>query len=320
MRTRGYGPWTIDYGLKTTMNSKKSILLTGGTGLIGRHLTDQLLAKGYKVSHLSRSPGKDSRVITFLWDVEKGKIDANCLDGVDTIVHLAGANIAEKRWTEKRKKELISSRTDSIRLIYDLMRKTPNKITSIISASAIGYYSDRGDELLTEASPPGNDFLAQCCVAWEAAVDKGKRPGLRVVKMRTGVVLDKEGALDKMATPIKFYLGSSIGDGKQWVAWIHWQDVIDMYLFAIENEKLEGVYNMAAPNPVTNQQLTQAIAKQLHKPLWAPNVPAGILKLLMGEMSTIVLGSTKVSAQKIEEAGYHFKFPVLDDALNDIYK
>lgn len=311
---------TMVYGLKTTMNSPKSILLTGGTGLIGRHLTEQLLAKGYKVSHLSRSPGNDSRVTTFLWDVEKGAIDAHCLDGVDTIVHLAGANIAEKRWTEKRKKELIASRTDSIGLIYGLMDKAPNKITSIISASAIGYYSDRGNELLTETSPPGNDFLAQCCVAWESAVDAGKRPGLRVVKMRTGVVLDKEGALAKMAMPIKLYVGSPIASGRQWIPWIHWQDVIDMYLFAIENDKAEGVYNMVAPYPVTNKQLTRAVAEQLHKPLWAPNVPAGILKLLMGEMSTIVLGSTKVSAQKIEDAGYRFKFPVLAGALNDIYK
>lgn len=310
----------MDYRLKTTMNSQKSVLLTGGTGLIGRHLTEQLLAKGYKVSHLSRSPGKDSRVTTFLWDVEKGDIDAHCLDGVDTVVHLAGANIAEKRWTEKRKKELIASRTESIGLIYELMHKTSNGITSIISASAIGYYSDRGDELMTETSPPSGDFLARCCVAWEAAVDAGKKPGLRIVKMRTGVVLDKEGALAKMAIPIKFYVGSPIGDGRQWIPWIHWLDVIDIYLFAIENDKAEGVYNMAAPNPVTNKQLTRAIAKQLHKPLWAPNVPAFILKLLMGEMSTIVLGSTKVSAQKIEDAGYHFKFPVLESALNDIYK
>lgn len=304
---------------QSTMNPSKSILLTGGTGLIGRHLTEQLLAKGYKISHLSRSPGKDSRVTTFLWDVAKGEIDAHCLDGVDTIVHLAGANIAEKRWTEKRKKELIASRTGSIGLIYGLMRKTPNKITSVISASAIGYYSDRGDELLTETSPPADDFLAQCCVAWEAAVDAGKKPGLRIVKMRTGVVLDKDGALAKMAIPIKFYVGSPIADGKQWIPWIHWQDVIDIYLFAVENDKAEGVYNTVAPNPVTNKELTRAIAEQLHKPLWAPNMPAGILKLLMGEMSTIILGSTKVSSQKIEEAGYRFKFPILEDALNDIY-
>lgn len=303
----------------SAMNTKKSILLTGGTGLIGRHLTEQLLGKGYIVSHLSRSPGKDPRVKTFLWNVEQGKIDKECLNGVDTIVHLAGANIAEKHWTENRKKELIASRTESIRLIYDLMGKTPNNVTSVISASAIGYYSDRGDELLTEASPPKNDFMGRCCVAWEAAVDEGKKPGLRIVKLRTGVVLDKEGALEKMAMPIKFYAGSPIGSGNQWVPWIHWQDAVDMYLLAIEHSGLHGVYNMVAPNPVTNKQLTRAIAKRLHKPLWAPNVPGFILKLLMGEMSTIVLGSNRVSAQKIEEAGFQFKFPVLEGALKDIY-
>lgn len=302
------------------MNSPKSILITGGTGLIGRRLTEQLLAKGCEVSHLSRSPGKDSRVTTFLWNVEKSQIDARCLDGVDTIVHLAGANIAEKRWTEKRKKELISSRTESIRLIYGLMSKTSHKITSVISASATGYYSDRGNELMTETCLPANDFLAQCCVEWETAVDDGGKTGLRIVKLRTGVVLDKEGALAKTAIPINFYVGSPIGNGKQWVPWIHWQDVIGMYLFAIENNGLKGVYNVVAPHPVTNKLLTQAIAKQLHKPLWAPNIPAVILKLLMGEMSTIILGSTKVSAQKTEDAEYHFKFPFLVDALKDIYK
>ncbi len=301
------------------MNYNKSILLTGGTGFIGRHLTQLLLAKNYKVSHLSRSPGNDPMVKTFLWDVKKGEIDKHCLEGIDTVIHLAGANIAEKRWTDERKKELIESRTESIRLIYDLMGKTPNNVTSVISASAIGYYSNRGDELMTEASRPNTDFLAQCCVEWEAAVDEGKKPGLRIVKLRTGVVLDKEGALDKMSKPIEFYVGSLIGSGKQWVPWIHWQDAVGMYLFAVENGGLHGIYNMVAPNPVTNKQLTQAIAKQLHKPLWAPKVPAFMLKLLMGEMSTIVLGSTKVSAQKIGEAGYKFKFPVLESALKDIY-
>ncbi|MDP9048903.1 MAG: TIGR01777 family oxidoreductase [Bacteroidota bacterium] len=301
------------------MNSQKSILLTGGTGLIGRHLTAHLLGKGYSVSHLSRSRGNDPQVKTFLWDVEKGQIDKECLNGVDTIVHLAGANIAEKRWTERRKKELIDSRTESIRLIYELMGKTSNTVTSVISASAIGYYSDRGDELLTEASAPSNDFMAKCCIEWEAAVDEGKKTNVRIVKLRTGVVLDKEGALEKMSIPIKWYVGSPIGSGEQWVPWIHWLDAVEMYLFAIEHGGIQGVYNMVAPNPVTNKQLTGAIAKHLHKPLWAPNVPAFTLKLLMGEMSTIVLGSTRVSPQKIEDAGYTFKFAFLDDALEDIY-
>ncbi len=161
--------------------------------------------------------------------------------------------------------------------------------------------------------------MAKCCVEWENAVDKGKAMGLRVVKFRTGVVLDIEGALPKMTAPVKLFVGAALGNGKQWVPWIHWQDVVNMYLYAIENENFTGVYNMAAPNPVTNKQLTKAIAKQLRRPLWAPNVPAFVLKLIMGEMSTIVLGSTKVSAQKIEDEGFKFKFPDIAMALNEIY-
>jgi len=302
------------------MNSpQQHILLTGGTGAIGSCLTELLLEKGYSVSHLSRSPGKDPRVKTFLWDVAKGEIDANCIQGVDTIIHLAGAGIAEKRWTEKRKKVLIESRAKSIGLIYSLLREKPHQVKSVISASAIGYYSDRGDELMTEDSPPSNDFLAKCCMEWELAVDKGKDLGLRIAKLRTGVVLEKGGALAAMDKPVRLGLGSPIGSGKQWIPWIHLEDVVNIYLLAIENPEFEGVYNMVAPNPVTNEQLTKSIAKLLHKPLWLPNVPAWALKLALGEMSTVVLGSTKVSAQKVQDAGYAFKFPRLEEALKSIY-
>jgi uncharacterized protein (TIGR01777 family) len=301
------------------MNQQKSILLTGGTGLIGRNLTKQLLANGYQVSHLSRKPGKDPQVKTFLWDVDKGRIDDNCINGVDIIVHLAGAGIADKRWTDERKKEIIDSRTKSIGLIYHLLRTKKYQVNTIVSASAIGYYSDRGDELLTENSLPNNDFMAQCCVDWEVAVDEGRDFNLRIVKFRTGVVLDNGGALKQMALPVKLNLGSPLGSGKQWIPWIHWQDVVDMYMLGIENESLTGVYNMVAPNPVTNEQLTQAIAKQLHKLLWAPKIPAFFLKVLMGEMSIIALGSTKVSALKIEDAGFKFKYPDITSALKEIY-
>jgi uncharacterized protein (TIGR01777 family) len=298
---------------------QKHILLTGGTGLIGTNLTKQLLTRGYCVSHLSRLPGKDPQVKTFLWDIHKNEIDPQCVDGVDMIVHLAGAGIADKPWTDERKKELIDSRTKSIALIYDLLRKKEHQVSSVISASAIGYYSDRGDELMTEESPPQNDFMAKCCMQWEAAVDEGRSFGLRIVKYRTGVVLDNGGALAKLAVPVKFFVGSPLGSGKQWVPWIHWQDVIDLYLHAIEHPKFEGTYNMVAPNPVTNKELTQAVAAQLRRPLWAPNVPAFVLKLIMGEMSTIVLGSTKVSCKKIEHAGFKFTYTNVAAALKEIY-
>ncbi|SCW69624.1 TIGR01777 family oxidoreductase [Mucilaginibacter sp. NFR10] len=298
----------------------KSILLTGGSGLLGTHLTKALLAKGYTVSHLSRNADNNPQVKTFVWDINKGIIDEHCIDGIDTIVHLAGSGIAEKHWTDARKKDLIDSRVKSIELVYDLLKRKQHQVTSVISASGIGYYSDRGDELMYETSAPARDFISQCCVLWEAAVDEGQKFGVRILKFRTGVVLDKDGgALPTLAKPIKLYIGSPIGSGKQWVPWIHWQDVVNMYLLGIENKNLSGVYNMVAPNPVTNKQLTQAVAKQLHKPLWAPNVPGFVLKLLLGEMSSIVLGSTKVSAQKIEDAGFKFKFTNLEAALSAIY-
>jgi uncharacterized protein (TIGR01777 family) len=301
------------------MNQQKSILITGGTGLIGRTLTRQLLAQGYLVSHLSRKLGDDPQVKTFLWDVHKGEIDERCIDGINMVIHLAGAGIADQRWGDARKKELIDSRTKSIGLIYRLLGQKEHKVNTVISASAIGYYSDRGDELLTEDSAPNTDFMGRCCVEWEAAVDEGKKLGLRVLKFRTGVVLDNGGALKQMALPVKLYVGSPLGSGKQWIPWIHWEDVVRMYLLAIESESLTGVYNMVSPNPVTNEELTKAVAGQLHKPLWAPKVPAFLLKLLMGEMSTIVLGSTKVSAQKIQDYGFRFKYPDIGPALKQIY-
>lgn len=298
----------------------KHILITGGSGLLGKQLTNALLKKGYSVSHLSRKLGKNPKVKTYLWNIEIGTINAKCINGVDIIVHLAGENIADKHWTNERKQQLIDSRTKSIALIYDLLSSKPHQVQTVVSASATGYYGNRGDELLTENSLPANDFLSECCMLWEKAVDEGEELGLRVIKFRTGVVLTKTGgALPKLAAPIKLCLGSPLGDGKQWTSWIHHQDVVDMYLFGIEHENLSGVYNMVAPNPVTNKQLTQAIAKQLHKPLWAPNVPPFILKLLLGEMSLIVLGGAKVSSTKIEQAGFKFKYRIVEEALKEIY-
>jgi len=306
--------------MSKSSSNNKHILITGGTGGIGKLLSEELLNRGYEVSHLSRNPGNNSKIKTYLWDITKGMIDEHCLEGIDTILHLAGANIAEKHWTETRKKEIIDSRTKSIGLIYQLIKNKPNQVNTIISASAIGYYSNRGDELLTENSPPNNDFMAQCCIEWENAVDEGRALGLRILKFRTGVVLDKnDGALPQMAAPVKLGFGAPLGNGKQWIPWIHWQDTVDMYLYGIEKINLSGVYNMVAPNPVTNKQFTTALARQLHRPIWPVKVPAFVFKLLLGEMSTIVLGSTRVSAEKIETDGFVFKYPELTEALKDIY-
>lgn len=301
-------------------SKNKHILITGGTGLIGNLITHELLGRGYMVSHLSRDPGNTPTVKTYLWDIAKGEINEDCLNGIDTVLHLAGAGIADKRWTEKRKKEIIESRTKSIALIYQLIKSKPNKVNTVISASATGYYSDRGDELLTEESLPNSDFMAQCCIAWENAVDKGHSLGLRVLKFRTGVVLHKGGgALPQMARPVRMGLGIPLGKGKQWIPWIHWKDVADMYIYGIENINLTGAYNMAAPLPVTNKQFMKAIARQLHKPIWPLKVPSFIIKILLGEMSIVVLGSTRASAQKIKNEGFDFKYPTLSEALKEIY-
>ena len=300
--------------------NSKHILITGGTGLIGNLITHELLNRNYQVSHLSRKHGDNPKVKTYLWDITKGEIDEHCLDGVDTVLHLAGAGIADKSWTNKRKTEIIDSRTKSIGLIYYLIKNKANNVNTVISASATGYYSNRCDELLTEESPPSNDFMAQCCVAWENSVDEGKSLGLRVLKFRTGVVLDKRGgALPQIVLPVKIGLGAAFGNGRQWIPWIHWQDVVDMYLYGIENINLSGAYNMVAPNPATNKQLIKAIAKQLHRPAWPLKVPSFIFKFLLGEMSIIILGSTKVSAQKIEHDGFIFKYPDLTGTLKEIY-
>ncbi len=299
----------------------KKILITGGTGTVGKHLSATLTQKGHQVVLLSRNPEENAFYKTFKWDIKNQEIDPNCIDGVDTIIHLAGAGIADQRWTNERKQAIVKSRTDSIALIYKLLKEKKHQVKSVISASAAGYYSDRGDKLMFEESEPAHDFLGECCIKWEEAVDEGVQLGLRVVKFRTGVILDKEsGALQKIAQPIKYGFGASLGNGKQWISWIHLNDVSSMYVFGVENEDLKGAFNMCSPHPLTNASLTKAIAKQLHKPLWLPNIPAFALKLALGEMSSVVLGSTKMSTQKIEEFGFKFMYPTIENALQYIYE
>ena len=299
---------------------KQHILITGGSGLIGKHLSEALLNQGHQVSHLSRKPGGDPHITTFLWNIDTKEIDERCVDGVTTIIHLAGAGIADRRWTDQRKNEIISSRVDSIRLIYDLLQRKSHQVKSVISASATGYYSNRGDKILTEQSAPAHDFLGACCVKWEAAVDEGKALGLRVVKYRTGVVLSTEGgALPELARPIKLGLGAPLGNGRQWIPWIHLQDVTDLYLMAVNDMNIQGVFNMSAPEPVTNWTLTNRVARQLKKPLWLPAVPAFILKLIFGEMSAVVLGSTRAVPQALHSLNHTFKYPKVEEALQQLY-
>ena len=301
----------------------KTVLITGGSGLLGRPLTRMLLQKGYAVHQLSRHPELhgNPRITMFKWDIETNEIDENCLIGVEAIIHLAGEGIAEKRWTSNRKQQIVHSRTDSIRLLYDRLKLHQNhSVKTVISASAIGYYGDRANELLREGDAPGHGFLPDACIAWENAVDEAVHLNLRVVKLRTGIVLSAEGgALPEMAGPVKKGLGSPLGSGRQWMSWIHLQDVIRMYTYVLENQEMNGVYNMTAPNPVTNREMTYALARLFDKKIWLPKVPAVGLKIVLGELSALVLDSAKVSSSKIAAQGFKFDYPNLNDALKEIY-
>lgn len=296
------------------------ILITGATGMLGKELIQALLKQGDHVSILSRKPQQINQVKVFLWDVYKQEIDTACLNGVDCIIHLAGESIASEKWSDQRKKEIIDSRVLSAGLLFKTMSAHKNQVKHFLSAAAVGYYGNRGDEILTEESPAGKDFLASCCQAWENAADQGKKLGLRVVKIRTGVVLSKEeGALPQMAKPIQLFAGAPLGTGKQWIPWIHYKDMTQIYLQALEDQSMSGAYNACAPFPVTNKTLTKAIAKQLHRPVWPFGIPKKILELILGEMSVIVSNSNNTSVQKLLDTGFVFNYTRVEDALSDIY-
>lgn len=299
---------------------KKHILLTGATGMLGKNLITSLLNKGYQVSILSRKAQKIKDINVFIWDVNEQTIDRSCLNGVDTIIHLAGENVSKEKWTKKRKKEIIDSRVQSAALLFKTLKGNKNQVTTFISAAAVGYYGDRIDEVLTEESPAGTDFLAECCVKWEKSADQFEALGIRVVKIRTGVVLAKDdGALPAMATPIKFFTGTPLGSGKQWVPWIHHYDMTQIYIHMLEDSTISGPYNACAPFPVTNKTMTKAIAKELKRPVWPFNVPEKVMKMILGEMSVIVLNSINTSAEKLASTGFMFKHTTLEAALSDIY-
>ena len=298
----------------------KKILITGASGLIGKRLTEMLLKKGYQVAHLSRSK-KSGLAPSFVWDVEAGVIDTASLEGVETIIHLAGAGVADKRWSRSRKEEILESRLKSTQLLFDTLSKNPNQVKNFISASAIGYYGFGQDEVFVEASPFGDDFLAKVTRAWEEEVDKIAALKIRIAKLRIGIVLsDKGGALVEMAKPIRLGFGSPLGNGKQYLSWIHIDDVCALFIYAVETEAMHGSYNAVSGEWATNKEMTQAIAKVLSKPLWLPNVPAFVLKIVVGDMAEIVLNGSKVSAGKVKDAGYSFKYTNLNQTLGSLLK
>ncbi len=299
------------------------VLITGATGLIGKKLTQLLLDNDIKVNFLTTSKNKlkaTHNLNGFYWNLKTGEIDANCINQVDTIIHLAGASIS-KRWTTAYKQEIVESRTHSSNLLYNLLKKNSHQVKHIIAASGTAIYPETFTVKLDEETNENeNSFLSNVVEKWEQSVDKFSLLGCKVCKLRTGVVLDKnDGALPQMAKPIQNFVGASIGSGKQMLSWIHIDDIVAMYYFALNNQ-LEGIYNAVAPNTVSNYEITKAIAKQFKKPIILPNVPSFVLKIILGEMAYLVLSSKNLSSKKIVSAGFKFKFPDIYEALQNIYK
>lgn len=301
-------------------NSKKNILITGASGLIGSKLIRFLQEKGHSVTVLSRNPENIRGARAFHWNVENRQIDKNAFIGIDTIINLAGAGLAEKRWTKSRKQVIIDSRVESVKLLYKTILETKSPVTTFISASAVGFYGDRGDVILTENSPNGSGFLAECCKKWELAIDEGAQLNLRIVKLRIGLVLARQGgALVEMARTVNFFLGAAFGSGKQWVPWIHLTDLLSIFECAVANSEYKGTYNACSSLPVTNSEFTRILARVLFRPVWPINVPEFVLKGLLGEMSTVILNSNRTSSQKLQNMGFRFRYPGLKDALKEIY-
>ncbi len=299
---------------------KKNVLISGGSGFIGSHLTGLLIAKGYSVSILSRSEKQNKGdIFYYKWDVANQTIDESAVLNADYIIHLAGENIAEKRWTAKRKAAIIDSREKSTQLLYSVIKKNNKKLDAFISASAVGIYGAvNGEEICSENTPPANDFLGYTCQKWEGALDFIENLNIRTVKIRTGLVLGKnDGFLKKLIPLFKFRLGSALGSGKQYMPWIHVDDLCNIYLQAVLNPNMEGAYNAAVNDNTTNTIFSKTLARIFGYSIWLPNVPAFVLKLVMGEMAVIVLTGRRVSSDKIEETGFQFKFKNLEEALRD---
>jgi uncharacterized protein (TIGR01777 family) len=299
------------------------VLITGATGLIGSKLVALCHKNEIEVHYFTTSKDKieDSKNYKgFYWNPAKGEIDTAAFDGVTTIVNLAGATIS-KRWTKSYKKTILESRTQTANILYKSLRDLSHEVDHFISASGISIYPNSKTRLYSEENRDvDNSFLAEVVVAWEAGADQFKSLGIDVAKVRTGVVLAKEeGALPKLVAPVKYWVGAPLGSGKQWQSWIHIDDIAFIYLQIILNQ-WEGIYNAVAPTPVTNKKLTKQIASLLDKPLWLPNVPAFMLRLILGEMATLVLEGQLVSSNKLEERGYRFLYYNVESALEDLLK
>jgi len=297
---------------------RKNVLITGGTGFVGRNLTDLLIKKGFSVAILSRSKRSNSEdIYYYTWDVQKQTIDEEAVLNADYIVHLAGANIAGERWTDKRKKAIVTSREESIRLIHSVLVKHNKKLEAFVSASAVGIYGAiNGEEICSENMQAANDFLGRTCQIWEAAADTIGTLGIRTVKIRTGLVLGKnDGFLNKLKPIFKYRLGAALGSGKQYMPWIYIDDLCAAYYEALVNTTMRGPYNLAVADDTSNASFSKTFAAVLGYKIWLPNVPAFLIKLGMGEMAKIILTGRRVSSDKIKSTGFTFTIDNLEEAL-----
>jgi uncharacterized protein len=304
--------------------SMQTVLITGGTGMIGRALTSHLVNNNYHVIILTRKKRSPEQGVTYAtWDVERSVIDEQAVLKADHIVHLAGEGIADKRWTKKRKKAIVDSRVKSGGLLLRVLSENQHKVKTIVSASGIGWYGpDKADKKpFTEDDPHSNDFLGQTCRLWQDSLSPASQLGIRTIFLRTGIVLSKKGgAFPEFVKPLKAGIATIFGDGEQAVSWIHVDDLARLYLFCIEQQQMNGVYNAAAPDVVSNKEMILTIAKTRGKPFIPVHVPVFMLQLALGELSVELLKSTTADDSKVRRAGFQFVFPTLDAAVNDLIR
>ncbi len=296
--------------------NKKKVVIAGGSGTIGIKLAEELVRRNFAVAVLTRNPAKIKKIDAIYWNPDKNEIEAEKISGADFIVNLAGANIADKRWTRKRKREILESRVNSARVLFELFKKIKQKPQAYVSASAVGYYGAKTtNKVFAERDKNGGDFLAKVCRQWEKAAAEFEKINVRTVIFRIGVVFAKSGgAFPKLTQLLKFKVINAVGTGKQIFPWIYIYDLVEMFVFAIENSKLRGVYNAVAPAPITFNDLANKIAKASGA-FRLPNVPSLPVKLALGEMSDIILEGSAVSPEKIVQTGFNFKYPEINDEL-----
>lgn len=298
------------------------ILITGGTGMIGKAIAKTLQNKNHEVCFLGRKAGLSDGIKVFCWDLKKKFIEETAFENVDFIIHLAGANLSAKKWTSDFKKEIYDSRIKGTQTLIYHLKKTPNQVKGVICASAIGFYGNRKDEFLDENSSSENDFLAKVCKDWEIENQRfADELNLRTTILRIGIVLAKQGgALPKMMQPTRWGFGSALGSGKQWMSWIHLEDLANLFAYCIENQSIKGRFNAVSTFPVQNEMMMKSIAQEMKKPFFMPNVPAFVLKKILGQKACLVLFSQKVSNKKIKDGGFQFQFDDLEKAFSDLLR